>query len=321
MNARVLTGIRPTGVIHLGHYHSIIKPLLKFKNTSLDIYVLVADLHALVNASLDKAEREQYLKELLCGLLAFDIAYPRFNIYLQSDIPEILETYWYLTPLVQQSLLLRSHAVKSATNTVNMSLVNYPILMAADILSVQANQVLVGADQTQHIEITRKIVSKLRSNYKLEVAMPEGVTHQVLQGLDGRKMSKSYGNTIPIFASKELLQKLIYKVQTDSTSYDSPKSFNNCILFDLYSSVSDDEEIDNMKNIYRKGTSWQKIKDICIDTIFNFFSDQRKIYEYLMDDNTLITNSLKKSVGIVHDSSHAFLYKLRNTLGIKSFIK
>ena len=230
MKKRVLTGIKPTGYAHLGNYFGAIKPSIEMSNSSEnDCYYFIADYHALTTIK-TREELQEYTYNIACTWLACGLDPNKVVFFRQSDIPEDLELNWILCNLTPKGLMNRAHAYKAVVEKneangddrdlgVNMGLYNYPILMTADILLFDSNYVPVGQDQTQHVEIARDIALNFNKRYGEAFVLPEVMTNKetaVLVGLDGRKMSKSYGNTIQLFADENTLKKSINRIVTDS---------------------------------------------------------------------------------------------------------
>lgn len=244
-----LTGIKPTGTPHLGNYVGAIAPAIaSSRRKNATSFYFLADYHALISTQDPKRFRQSTL-EVAAAWLALGLDTDRSVFYRQSDIPEIPELTWILMCVAAKGLLNRSHAYKAvvAENTekrakdpdkgINMGLYCYPVLMAADILMFKANKIPVGKDQVQHIEMTRDMAGRFNHIFGDTFVLPEAVIGEntaVLSGLDGRKMSKSYNNTIPLFVPEKKLRKLIMKIKTNSLGPDEPKDPEGCTLFEIY---------------------------------------------------------------------------------------
>ncbi|HBA32708.1 MAG TPA: tryptophan--tRNA ligase, partial [Gammaproteobacteria bacterium] len=252
-----LTGITTTGTPHLGNYVGAIKPAIEAsKNKNNQCFYFLADYHALIKCQ-DPALVRQSRMEIAATWLALGLDVDTSVFYRQSDIPEIQELNWILSCVAAKGLLNRAHAYKAlvAENEtsgtkdpdkgITMGLFCYPVLMAADILMFNANKVPVGKDQIQHIEMTRDIAARFNHIYGEFFTLPEAQVEEsaaVLSGLDGRKMSKSYNNTIPLFAPEKKLRKLIMKIKTNSLEPGEPKDHKTCTLFQIYSAFSSSSE-------------------------------------------------------------------------------
>ncbi|MCP3901189.1 MAG: tryptophan--tRNA ligase, partial [Desulfobacteraceae bacterium] len=253
--------------------------------------------------------------------------------YRQSDIPEIPELTWILTCITPKGLMNRAHAYKASVDdninagkkdldkNISMGLFSYPILMAADILMFNAKKVPVGKDQIQHLEMTRDIAAKFNHQYKELFAYPEVVvdeTSSVLSGLDGRKMSKSYNNTIPLFDTEKRLRKLIMKIKTNSQEPEEPKDYKTCTLFSIFEAFASKNEITKMKERYSQGIAWGTMKQELFEYINETLKEPRNIYNELINSPSDIENILKKGKDKAREYSVPFLSKIRNAIGIQS---
>ena len=257
---RALTGIKPTGTPHLGNYLGMIQPALALQHTH-DAYYFVADYHALTT-SRDAAQLRENSREITATFLALGLDPARAVFFRQSDVPEVLELSWLLACVTGVGLLQRAHAYKAALDAnelgeLSMGTFNYPVLMAADILLYDADVVPVGRDQVQHIEMAQDMATHLNSAFGEVLHRPEPLVQPevaTVVGLDGRKMSKSYRNTIPIFADSEKhFEKLTKQIKTDSLGVEEPKNPEGCNVFSLYRLVAPTEEVAVMAERYRAG--------------------------------------------------------------------
>ena len=272
----ILTGIKPTGTPHIGNYLGAIKPALKdMHNPDYNYKLFVADYHAHTTVKDAKLFRE-YVYEIAATWLACGLDPQKVTFYAQVDVPELFELTWLLSCHTPKGDLNRAHAYKALVQAnidkgskdpdhgVNMGLFTYPLLMAADILLFDTNLVPVGKDQIQHVEIARSIASRINALYKTQVLVePESLVVEsvaVVPGLDGRKMSKSYDNTIPLFCSEKRLKKLVNRITTDSTGADGPKDPDNSLIFDYYKLFASDEEVETFAGQLRGGISWGEAK-------------------------------------------------------------
>lgn len=261
-NKIILTGIKPTGIMHLGNYVGAIKPLIQLATANKNSYVFVADYHSL-NQFHDAKKLKEYTENVAATLLAFNI--PSSTVfYRQSDVPEIFELMVILASVTPKGLLNRAHAYKTIVDSnktdpdagVNMGLYTYPLLMAADILLFKTNLVPVGKDQVQHLEIAKDIAEYFNRNYGEVLVKPEAYVvpdAAVIPGLDGRKMSKSYDNTIPLFGDEKQQRKLIMKIATDSKTQEEPKNPNESTMFQLYKHFGSEQETEELKQLYANG--------------------------------------------------------------------
>ena len=240
MKKRILTGITTTGLPHIGNYIGAIKPALEFAKDSNDSFFFLADYHSIIKNN-KPSEISSSVENIALAWLSCGLDTNSTYFYRQSDVPEILELSWILNSITAKGLMNRSHAYKAATalnnddidKGITMGLFSYPVLMAADILMFDSTHVPVGPDQIQHLEMTRDIAARFNHLYKPIFTLPEPIIHnekKVVPGLDGRKMSKSYGNVIPLLESEKKLRKSIMKIVTNSLEPGEPKDFNDFFL-------------------------------------------------------------------------------------------
>ncbi|MGD6803113.1 tryptophan--tRNA ligase [Rossellomorea vietnamensis] len=324
-----LTGIKPTGHPHLGNYIGAIKPALEMAkdNTSQGIY-FIADYHAL-NSVQDRKKFKEYTYEIAAAWLSLGLDPEKVIFYRQSDVPEILELHWILSCMTPKGLMNRAHAYKAKVEEnmaegndsdagVNMGLFTYPILMAADILLFNSDKVPVGKDQVQHVEIARDIAENFNRTFGEAVKLPQYVIEEetaVIPGLDGRKMSKSYGNTIPLFAEEKALKKLVNKIVTDSTPPEEPKEVKGSSLFTLYKEFAAAAEADSMKEKYKQGIGWGQVKKEVFEVMNRELSEPRqKYYEYL-DNKQEIDKILERGAERARSIASVQLKKIKEMIG------
>lgn len=331
---KVLTGITTTGTPHLGNYVGAIRPAIEESlDENIQSYLFLADYHALIKGRDPKRIHQSGL-EIAATWLALGLDTDRVTFYRQSDIPEIMELNWIVGCMTAKGLMNRAHAYKAATQTnqeagesdldkgVLMGLFNYPILMAADILMFNANRVPVGRDQVQHLEMARDIAGRMNHHYKTQFVLPEAVVGEktdVLNGLDGRKMSKSYDNTIPLFVPEKKLLKLIRKIKTNSLEPGEPKDPETCTLFQIFSAFATEEEVAEKREQYEAGAGWGDLKNELFDYINNLLRDPRERYNDLMADPAFIEAELKKGADKARAEAAPFLQDIRNKVGIRPF--
>jgi len=322
----VLTGITPSGIPHLGNFIGAIKPSIELskENGFLSLF-FIADYHSL--AKLQNPElRRKYINEITATCLALGIDYNKVIFYKQSSIPEILELYWILTTVTRKGILNRSHQNKSfydqvglsSKKSINMGIFNYPMLMAADIILFGTDKVPVGKDQIQHIEIAKNIVRSFNRTYNssiLKLPFPV-INNENILGIDGRKMSKSYGNTINLFSKKEDIKRLIFKMKTNSQKANEPKDFENCNLFNILKNFSSPDEIEEIKKNYSKGQEWEKVKSLLVEKIEDYFKDKREKYEFFMNNKHIMTRVLSEGSNNARIISKFNLEKIKNVIGI-----
>ena len=294
-----LTGIKPTGELHLGNYVGAIRPLARLASLpDREIYVFVADLHAL-NTRPNPQSLGEHAHALAAALIACGLDADRVHIYRQSRIPQIAQISVLLANLCAKGLLNRAHAYKAAVtanrlagrdpdNGVNAGLFTYPVLMAADILSLRADEVPVGADQAQHLEIAIDLAEAFTRTYHAGVITEPhalfGAGTATLPGLDGRKMSKSHRNTIPLFASEREQRELISRIVTDSRRADEPKDPDNCTVVALLDAFADGETAAEVRAAYRTGgLGYGAVKAILADAVEQAVGPLRERYEMLLN--------------------------------------
>ncbi|WP_396616614.1 tryptophan--tRNA ligase [Lysobacter soli] len=293
---RVLTGITTSGTPHLGNYVGAIRPAVAASRASgVESFYFLADYHALIKVQ-DPARVQRSTLEIAATWLACGLEPDKVWFYRQSDVPEVQELTWFLTCVAGKGLLNRAHAYKAAVDKnreagedddagVSAGLFMYPVLMAADILLFNANQVPVGRDQIQHIEMARDFGQRFNHLYGDHFVMPEAVIDEnvaTLPGLDGRKMSKSYDNTIPLFAPRETLKKLIYSIVTDSRAPGEPKDADNSNVFQLYQAFASNEETAAMRRAFADGIAWGEAKQALFERIDREISPLREKYDALI---------------------------------------
>jgi len=291
----VLTGIKPTGTPHLGNYIGALKPLVDMSHKN-KTFMFIADLHAL-NTMHDAAVIKEHTYEIAAMLVAMGLDLKNAVLFRQSDIVQVYQLATLLTNVTPKGLMNRAHSYKAAVekNTaagedvdagVNMGLYTYPILMAADILLYDSDIVPVGADQKQHVEFARDIAGYFNNIYGETFKLPEPViseTAGTIPGLDGRKMSKSYDNTIPLFAPESELKKKIMRIITDSKTPDEPKDPDESTIFMLYKHFATDDEIAKLREMFvAGGMGYGTAKTILFEKINSVLSDARREYERLM---------------------------------------
>ncbi len=326
-----LTGITTTGTPHLGNYVGAIRPAVRAsREPGVESFYFLADYHALIKC--DEPRRiERSRLEIAATWLACGLDPERVTFYRQTDIPEIPELTWLLTCVTAKGLMNRAHAYKAmldknaATGAdpdsdVTAGLFMYPVLMAADILLFNAHQVPVGRDQIQHIEMARDIASSFNHLYGEHFVLPEAVVDEnaaVLVGLDGRKMSKSYGNTIPLFEPEKALRKLIMRIKTNSLPPEAPKDPDTCTLFQIYQAFATSEESAAMRARYAQGIGWGEMKQILFEYLNSRLSEPRQRYRELLEKPDYVEQVLKQGAARAREYSAPFLQELRRAVGIR----
>ncbi len=329
---RFLTGITTTGTPHLGNYVGSIRPsVAASRQAGVQSFYFLADYHALIKC--DQPERIQHSTlEIAASWLAAGLDPQQVHFYRQSDIPEIPELTWLLTCVTGKGLLNRAHAYKAAVdkNTaaahdsddgVSAGLFMYPVLMAADILLFNAHQVPVGRDQVQHIEMARDIAASFNHLYGTQLVLPAAqVDAQValLPGLDGRKMSKSYNNTIPLFAPRAQLQKSIASLLTDSRTPGQPKDTEGSALFQIYQAFASTSETEALRQAYADGVSWGDAKQMLFERIEQEIGPLRERYTALISNPAQIEATLQAGAERARAIARPLLHTLRQAVGLRT---
>jgi len=324
-----LTGIKPTGTPHLGNYLGSIRPALSLaKNESTQAFYFIADYHSLTSVHQgDQLRHDIY--EVAATWLACGLDPKKVTLYKQSDIPEILELNWILSCFCAKGLMNRAHAykAKSSDNTkegrdidfgINMGLYGYPVLMAADILILNSDIVPVGADQLQHVEIARDLANAFNHHYGEVIKLPKAQERddKLVVGLDGRKMSKSYNNTIPLFVAEKKLRKMIMKIVTDSLPPEAPKDPNNSTIMDLYKMFATTEEVENLTAQYLKGIGWGVAKQELFEVINRELSPYRERYNYYMENKAEIDQILQEGAVKARELARKNLSEIKSKIGV-----
>jgi tryptophanyl-tRNA synthetase len=330
MKRQVLTGIKPTGRVHLGNYIGAIKPALELaQGEEYQSSYFVADYHGLTKIH-DKEEMMQFSRGIAATWLSLGLDPEKAIFYRQSDVPEIFELSWILACFTPKGLMNRAHAYKSiveenlqtgreSDNGVNMGLFTYPILMAADILLFQTEIVPVGRDQIQHVEIARDIAESFNHTYGETFKLPQYVIEKetaVLPGLDGRKMSKSYNNTIPLFEEPQKLQKLINKIKTDSSPPEAPKDPHDSVIFSLYKEFATEAQAEEMRNRFLSGISWGEAKKELFEVMNLHLEKSRDRYNELMASPDKINEILLHGADKARKKTRPFLEEVKRKIGI-----
>ena len=330
---RVLTGITTSGTPHLGNYVGAVRPAIAASRASdAESFYFLADLHSLIKAQ-DPARTQRSTLEIAATWLAAGLEPDKVWFYRQSDIPEITELTWFLTCVAGKGILNRAHAYKAAVDRnrvdgedddsgISAGLFMYPVLMAADILIFKANQVPVGRDQVQHIEMARDFGQRFnhvygRDHFVLpEAAIDESVA--TLPGLDGRKMSKSYDNTIPLFAPRAELKKAIASITTDSRAPGEAKEVEGSALFQLYQAFASAEEAAQMRQAYAEGIGWGDAKQKLFECIDAEIAPMRERYEALIAKPAEIESILRDGAARLRGKyAIPFLAELRQAVGLR----
>ncbi len=327
-----LTGITTTGTPHIGNYVGAIRPgIAASKDPSKKNYYFLADYHALAKAE-DPDRVHQSSLEIAAAWLALGLDTDNAVFYRQSDIDEILHLTWILTSATAKGLMNRAHSYKAMVQAneesgnqdpdkgIMMALYCYPVLMAADILMFKSTKIPVGRDQKQHVEMTRDIAQRFNHRYGDILVIPEAVISDdtaILSGLDGRKMSKSYNNVIPLFADEKQLRKLIMKIKTNSLEPGEPKDTEDSTLYDIYKAFATPDEVKEIEKRYADGIAWGEMKQVLFEYLNEHIKPARKEYQRLMDDPAIIEKELQKGAEKAREVSVPYLAEIRHAIGIR----
>jgi len=329
---RVLTGITTTGTPHLGNYVGAIRPTVQAsRNAATQGFYFLADYHALIKCD-DPARIQRSTLEIAASWIAAGLDPERVMFYRQSDIPEIPELTWFLTCVIGKGVLNRAHAYKASVDKNNAAgkdpdadvtagLFMYPVLMGADILMFKAHQVPVGRDQIQHIEMARDMASSFNHLYGEHLVLPEAVVEEsvsLLPGLDGRKMSKSYDNTIPLFSSNAQMKKLISGILTDSRAPGEAKDTEGSALFQIYQAFASAEETSALAKAYADGIAWGDAKQLLFERIDREVAPMRSQYEALMANPGKVDDILLKGAAKARELASPLIKELRHAVGLRS---
>ena len=324
-----LTGIKPSGTPHIGNYLGMIRPALELARENLALY-FIADYHALTTVK-DSKSLKYLTYEVAATWLALGLDPNEVIFFRQSDVPEVMELTWVLSCFTAKGLLNRAHAYKAAVDEnvaagrapdegISAGLYNYPVLMAADILLYGSHYVPVGLDQKQHIEIARDIAAAFNSTYGDILVLPEGVIREevmTIPGLDGRKMSKSYDNVIPIFAAPNTMRKSVMRIVTDSRRPEEPKDPEQDNVFNIYRHFVPEEEAERMRQRYiRGGLAYSEIKQGLFELLEDNFSQAREKYEDLMKDWGYVDRVLLEGAEKARDIGKPMMEKVRKAVGV-----
>jgi len=328
----VLTGVTTTGTPHLGNYVGAIRPSIAAShNEKMNSFYFLADYHALVKNHAPESVHQSSL-EVAATWLALGLDTDRAIFYRQSDIPEIPELMWILSSVTAKGLMNRAHAYKAAVAAnedgesqdpdkgITMALFSYPVLMAADILLFNTHHVPVGKDQKQHVEMARVIAQRFNHNFRELFVLPQAIIDDntaVLSGLDGRKMSKSYNNTIPLFVPEKKFRKLIMKIKTNSLEPGEPKKTEGCALFEIYQAFATDTEVETLRQRFADGIGWGELKQELFEYLNAQLADARDEYDRLLADPGHVEQVLKNGADRARKIAMPFMAQVRDAVGIR----
>jgi tryptophanyl-tRNA synthetase len=318
---RILSGIQPSGKLHIGNYLGMIRPMVKAQAEG-ELFCFIANLHSLTTV-FDPSKIREFISDAILDLVALGIDPEKSYLYVQSDIPEVTELTWYLNCVTPVALLQRCHSYKDKIAKeipASNGLFSYPVLMAADILLYGANVVPVGKDQKQHVEVTRDIAIKFNQTYGDIFILPEpriGEELAVIPGVDGQKMSKSYGNTIDIFAPEKELKKKVMGIVTDSTAVEAPKNPDNNTVYMLYRLFAPEDKAREMADRMRAGGfGYGHEKGQLFSLLMDYFKPYRETREKMVADKGYTIDLRKRGAQKAREAAMPILSKVREAVGV-----
>ena len=318
---RILSGIQPSGVLHIGNYFGMMRPGIALQAEG-EAFYFIADYHALTSLRNPKALRENSRRVAL-DFLACGLDPERAALFRQSDVPQVTELAWILATVAPMGLLERAHSYKDKVArgmTASAGLFNYPVLMAADILIYDSDIVPVGKDQKQHIEITRDLAVKMNETYGEIFKLPEPriqTATEVVPGIDGQKMSKSYGNNIDIFGDEDETRKRVMSIVTDSTPLEAPKDPARSTIFQLYSLFASNNEIADMRERFQRGgTGYGDFKKQLFAKLWEYFAPMRTRREEILADKSYIDNVLDRGAKRANRVANQVMQRVRGAVGL-----
>src|SRR5712664_3005256 len=319
---RILSGIQPSGALHIGNYFGMMRPAIALQAEGEALY-FIADYHALTTVRDPETLREN-CRRVALDFLACGLDPERATLFRHSDVPQVTELAWILSTVAPMGLLERATSYKDKLArgmSANVGLFSYPILMAADILIYDSDVVPVGKDQKQHIEITRDRAVEMNDTYGQIFKLPEPRIHpetETAPGIDGQKMSKSYGNNIDIFGDEKEMRKRVMSIVTDSTPVDAPKDPASSTIFKLYSLVASKNEIAEMRERFLKaGTGYGDFKKQLFEKIWEYFAPMRKRREEILRDKTYIDDVLARGAKRANEIADQVMERVRSSVGLR----
>lgn len=318
---RILSGIQPSGSLHLGNYFGMMKKMIEYQENE-DLFCFIANYHAMTSVADGKVLARGTL-EAAANFLALGMDPERSTFWVQSDVPEVQELTWALSNFTPMGLLERCHSYKDKVAkgiAANHGLFAYPVLMTADILLFQSERVPVGKDQKQHVEVARDIALKFNNQYGEIFTIPEPeIDDEVatVPGIDGQKMSKSYGNTIDLFQEEKALRKQIMRIVTDSTPVEDPKNPDTCNVFQIYRLFLDKEQQQNLRRRYEAGgMGYGEVKQELFETVRDFFAPYAERRRELLADLDGLRGILAKGADKAREAGTSTLRKVRKKTGL-----
>ncbi len=318
---RVLSGIQPSGRLHLGNYFGMMKRMVDYQENS-DLFTFIVNYHALTSV-FDAEKLKEGTFEAVCDFLALGIDPEKSTFWVQSDVPEVTELTWILSNVTGMGLLERAHSYKDKMAKgipASLGLFSYPVLMAADILAFGGERVPVGKDQKQHLEIARDVAERFNSTYGETFVVPDAdIAEEVatVPGIDGQKMSKSYGNTIDIFTDEKTLKKKVMSIKTDTTPIEGPKPIKDNYLFEIYSAFLDKKEKEALKERFlTPGLKYGEVKKELVGVIWEYFAPYRKKREQYANDRGEVFRILEKGADKARTTAAYYMDLARKNVGL-----
>ena len=319
---RILSGIQPSGVLHIGNYFGMMRPAIALQDEGEALY-FIADYHALTSVRDPDVVREN-VRRAAVDFLAAGLDPERASLFKQSDVPQVTELTWILSTVAPMGLLERAHSYKDKLArglAPTVGLFSYPVLMAADILIYDSDIVPVGKDQKQHIEMTRDLAAKMNEQFGQIFKLPEARINpetQVVPGLDGQKMSKSYGNNIDIFGDEKEMRKRVMSIVTDSVAVEAPKDPATSTIFKLYSVVASNDEIAEMRERFvRGGAGYGDFKKQLFEKLWEYFAPMRKHREEILKDKSYIDDVLARGARRANEIATQVMDRVRKAVGLR----
>ena len=319
---RILSGIQPTGVLHIGNYFGMMRQAIALQDEG-EAFYFVADYHALTSVR-DPVTLQQNVRRVALDFLACGLDPERAALFQQSDVPRVTELTWILSTIAPMGLLERAHSYKDKLArgmSPTVGLFSYPVLMAADILIYDSDVVPVGKDQKQHIEMTRDLAGKINETFGPVFKLPEPriqAATEVVPGIDGQKMSKSYGNTIDIFGDEKGTRKRVMGIVTDSTPVEAPKDPSGSTIFQLYSLLASKNEIADMRERFQKGgTGYGDFKKELFEKLWNYFAPMRKRRDEILVDKSYIDNVFARGAKRANQIADEVMQRVRSAIGLR----
>ncbi len=319
---KILSGIQPSGQLHIGNYFGMMQTMIAHMESD-ELYVFIVDLHALTSVH-EPARLATGTLEAAADFLALGLDPDKCIFWVQSDVPEVCELTWVLSTLAPMGLIERCHSYKDKVAkgvSASHGLFSYPVLMAADILLYQAEQVPVGKDQKQHLEVARDLAIKFNNQYGETFVVPEPAiseTMAIVPGIDGQKMSKSYGNTIPIFLEGKQLKKRVMAIETDATPVEAPKDPDNCNLYKILQLFAAPARMQEIHDLYiNGGAAYGYLKLELLDLLNDQFGKARKKKQEYLSDPAMLREILAKGAEKAREKAAVTLDLVRSRVGLK----